>query len=97
MSEDEVFTEDDLLAEIRQYLDAPDDTSEREAGTITTAELAELMETTQRRALMKAKQLCGQGILAPEYVYRTNLWGRSIPRPGFRYIGGDHAAHTKTS
>ena len=86
MTDDEI-TEDDLLNAIRAHLEAPDDTSEREVGTITTAELAELMETTQRRALMKAKQLCGQGVLTPEYVYRTNLWGRSIPRPGFRYIG----------
>ena len=92
MTDDEPFTEDDLLDEIRKYLEEPDETGDREPGTITRPEIQREFELSRSSSGRVVKRLVDDRILEPDKVWRRTIWGDKMRRPGYRYTGGQDDA-----
>ena len=84
-------TEDDLLDAIRNYLEAPADTTgAREPGTITRPEMVAQFKLAKGKAEATINRLIADGIIEAEMVWRRDDWGYSTRRRGYRYTGDKH-------
>ena len=72
----EIVHEGDLLEAIRQAYDD---------GTVTRAEVQELMGFAEAKALRVCKQLIDAGYLRPAWVHRVDGWGIRRKRMGYRW------------
>ena len=79
----EIVHEGDLLEAIRQAYDEMKDGAAD--GTVTRAEVQELMGFAEAKALRVCKQLIDAGYLRPAWVHRVDGWGIRRKRMGYRW------------
>ncbi len=82
-----MLTQEDILEAIRKAVEAATEQG-NEPGTVTTAEIQGVMDCGPERARGIGRQLVADGVLAPDRVRRTNMWGISQLVLGFRYVNG---------